>query len=518
MNASGISPDNVAPAGVESKDAAVNEANPQPTNSSKVGFVPFRAYRDEDFDAQREISELERRVLKKIHKLDRGSAKGCYASNAMLAEYLALAHNQVRGAVQRLKKRGFLVTMGYSPIGGVAFRRVILKYERIPGVRGVGEFESRTGQLMKRRYRKAGEVNPAIRLITDAPDGGQIVGSGETQNVQTPARLDMLQTENNSDNKSPLPPCEQGGVISSSVKPGKRGNDWIRLLANYPETDEILRFFKITEITPALARSLVRRFQRGAVTPGGLLYLARWSNYLPTDDRHPARAVHSIEDFLSRYQPIKTFLIDARRDHLLVDLQCSAQEMHGIRSTPLDDMRYALEEIKRTGAQTFDAFTDQVGDRRAMWFAAYYFKSRGHDINSSPGVVTICRAAVMNPEVFDFMRQHLFFDLAPVALITKSQAVALRADIVADIQRCKEVVAAFPTLDILEQLDARLKNSDFCTYRVDDFYDTGEIESISSCLDVRLAERRVESTPPAPLCPDPATVEPVSPAQCPGAQ
>ncbi|MBI5767885.1 MAG: hypothetical protein HZA93_08820 [Verrucomicrobia bacterium] len=496
-----------------SGNGAVVTPSPQPSTRLKVGAIPYVRYRDEDFDVQLDLSELDRRVLRKIHLLDRGDARGCYASNVTLADYLSLTVGQVRGVIQRLKKRGYLVTMGFSDLGSVAYRRVKLKYERIPGVRGVGNFEVQAGQRMKRRYRKAGEPNPSIRLITDTQVQAPNADNGDVQFVQPPAPLEMHLTKINSDNQSPLPPCEQGGVNSSLVKTGKKGKDWVSLLSTYPEAEKILACFKITDVTPAIARSLVRRFEKGAVTPRGLLYVTGWSNYLPEDINHPARAAHTLEDFLRRYAVIRDYVLDRRREILLVDLQCAAQGMHTIYTTPEDDSAYAIEELQRSPTATFDTFAESGVNIRALCFAAYYFKVRGEAVENSPYSSRVTKAAVMNPAVFEFMRQRYKFDLAPVAWITEAEAIALRADIVADIQQCKQLVAMFPTLEVLEDFDALLKDYDFCSARVDEFYDTGEIRRFATAYDARVSSERPEPATPGTGSPAQANDESVPPNQ-----
>ena len=101
----------------------------------KLERIPYQKYEVSDFACQLDLTLLERNVLMKIHFLDKGDAFGCYALVGTLAEYLDLSKVQVRGAIDRLRKKGYLAIMGFMP-SGAACRRVQLKYAKLPGVKG----------------------------------------------------------------------------------------------------------------------------------------------------------------------------------------------------------------------------------------------------------------------------------------------------------------------------------------------------------------------------------------------
>ena len=134
----------------------------------KIEFIPREPYASKDFNWQTDLSSEERAVLRTIHELDHGTARGCHVTNEVLAAYSRKSETWLKKTLQRLSERGYLFTIGFDPSTGLIFRRVRLKYVRIPGVDGSATYV-RMGSVLKRRSRKTKEPDPSVCLREELP-------------------------------------------------------------------------------------------------------------------------------------------------------------------------------------------------------------------------------------------------------------------------------------------------------------------------------------------------------------
>ena len=151
----------------------ITETNP-PRQSPAITtppspLFPRQHYREREFYAQIDLSFREKAVLYRIHRLDSGTDKGCHVSNGWLAAKLYMGDKQLLKAIQVLNTQGYLVNLGFDDINEVAYRRVRLKYAKIPGVNGVYTLVPGKNGRMKKRWRKTGEPDPSICLREELP-------------------------------------------------------------------------------------------------------------------------------------------------------------------------------------------------------------------------------------------------------------------------------------------------------------------------------------------------------------
>ena len=435
----------------------------------KLERIPYQAYLPSDFACQLDLSEMERTVLLKIHQLDKGDVFGCHALVLTLAEYTQYSHVQVRGAIDRLRRKGYLVIMGFMP-SSAACRRVKLKYAKIPGVKGASII-TQEGERQIFRYRKTKEANPSICL---------------REKMATPPSPEMPNTGDYSGNK-PIIPCKQGmGSFSMKVetkpepKPRKHSKDWVGMFNSLPGAQEVLKAFKLDSISPKVARMVWKRRQNLGIP--GLLYLARNAVLLSDELKDPARRFIDLEDCLRRYVAIRIHICAKKKERLLCDLEQARDIMGESLGSVCDEMEAVITRVKSEGINTLDEYFEAGAHPRTAWFAAYYFHLRGVDIQSSAYWSHVGWSCVMRPEVFAFMCQHFKFDLSSLAGLTEAEAIALRADIELDLKKCRDTVCFCPSIKVLDAMESALSDTTFFTERVTRFLADGTYDRFSELL------------------------------------
>jgi hypothetical protein len=444
----------------------------------KLERIPYQKYEVSDFACQLDLTLLERNVLMKIHFLDKGDAFGCYALVGTLAEYLELSKVQVRGAIDRLRKKGYLAIMGFMP-SGAACRRVQLKYAKLPGIKGAS-ITNKEGERQMFRYRKTGEANPSICLRQDLQ---KLLGE-IPQKMVTPPSPVMPHTWIDSGIK-PYIPCKQGTDLSDdrvkTKNPGRRGKDWVAMFNALPESQQVLKAFNLTTITPAVARMVIKRLRHLSLT--AILYLARNAVMLPpADEFHAARRFISFEDFLKRCVPIREYICAAKKDRLQGDLEEAKQVLADSLSTSESEMQVAKEHISDHECNTLDEFYNSGAHPRTMWYAAYHFSMLGEDVTVSEFWHYVGWSCVLRPAAFAFMRSEFRFDLGTIAGLTENEAFDLRADIDKDLNKSRSILASCPDIKELSALETALDNTTFFTDRVFQFLADGDYARICDRL------------------------------------
>lgn len=444
----------------------------------KLERIPYQKYDVSDFACQLDLTLLEREVLMKIHFLDQGDAIGCYAMVGTIAEYLKRSKVQVRGAIDRLRKKGYLVLMGFMP-SSAACRRVRLKYAQIPGVKSAS-FMTAEGDRQMFRYRKTGEADPSICLRQDLQ---KLVGE-IPQKMVTPPSPVMPHTGIDS-GIIPYIPCKQGTDLSGcrvkTEKTRRRSKDWVGMFNALPESQQVLKAFNLTTITPAVARMVIKRLRHMSLAD--ILYLARNAVMLPpSDEFHAARRFVSFEDFLKRCVPIREYICASKKDRLQGDLEEAKQVLADSLSTSESEMKVAREHIVEHECNTLDEFYKSGAHPRTMWYAAYHFSRLGEDVTVSEFWHYVGWSCVLRPAAFAFLRSEFRFDLGTIAGLTETEAFDLRADIEKDLNKSRSILSGCPDIKELTALETALDNTTFFTDRVFQFLADGDYARICDRL------------------------------------
>jgi hypothetical protein len=428
------------------------KANSRP--KPKAEFIPYRQYHEDEITAQPDLTARQATVLMRIHRLDCRGFKGCYIRTKKLAKAMGWSEDQVRGVIAQLKKKGYLVTIGYS-YSNIAYRRVHLKYEIDPTIDGTQIEETRADGTKVSRKRKSKEKNPALRLANS---------------MQSPAQNSEQHTQNEFD-----PP------ISIATEKTET-NKWVEKFMTYPEAEQILKFFRMTTITPATAEAIVRQVNNKKFTPGELLYVSRKSGGLSQHPGDSARVFSSLQDLVNRFSAIRNAVKENRRLYLIEDVNCSITACNEPGVDLFRELKDASDDLSKGFATSFDEFARLPRKSTQLWLAAWYFHKKGEDIKACENWSSLCYQVVRNPQIYAFMKQHLFFDLAELTCITEEEASAIRAHAVEDMNRVKTVLRGTPSLRYLELLDDTLKGSEFFHERVDSFHACPELEYFSDAL------------------------------------
>ncbi len=135
-----------------------------PVMTRRGTYVPYEAYSDEEICHIPDSGDA-KLVLMKISFFDSLTKQGCFASNDAIADSVGLTCSAVANICARMKRKGFLYTLGFMR-SGIAFRRVRLNFSLEPNVSGVRIQVTANGAW---RWRQEGEPNPRILSKMPAP-------------------------------------------------------------------------------------------------------------------------------------------------------------------------------------------------------------------------------------------------------------------------------------------------------------------------------------------------------------
>lgn len=95
------------------------------TSPAQSPWFPKQTYVFRDYNFQKDLSPADKELLRLVHQCDDGD--GCRLSNAALARTLWCVEGAIRNRATRLKKAGYLHTIGFTE-DGRAIRRIFLRW------------------------------------------------------------------------------------------------------------------------------------------------------------------------------------------------------------------------------------------------------------------------------------------------------------------------------------------------------------------------------------------------------
>ncbi len=566
------------------------------SNQSPVVTAAFVKYSEEQIRAHPDLSELDKTLLWKIHRLDNPDTgyDGCHASNNALADYVGSVADAVKSRVKRLRKRGYLVTLGYSE-AGIPRQRVRAKYGLKPGVEGSRIVTTEDGKPLTRN-RKAWEVNPALYLLPDSsnpvghPADPRVGHQGDPPVGHPADPLTRIILE--SEKKNPPTPFGKGGTDSFSSRTGeasvcagaepaapytdtpgascgatttpsvdRRPNAVVRVtngnvgaLFNTLPVDvtaALRTSFRPDQICPRGMGGLVRKWNQGLrtdqrsaeeITHLALVHVLANLLQLPTWEGSPVRYPKNLCDLVRRFPAIQHHFAGTIREPL-ADLECTRTRLAHPPELGRESQRLRTVLEQRRVA-SFDDYLDRGLEPGVRWLAGCCFHRQGDQSTRSNGIfdTDVVERCILQstsnggPGIDELV--------ACIEEISGGKFVDVTGVSVADVKRLREhtekVIETFAgmlapaTVSLDTALCAReldlstLPRHVASAHVANPDYPFNPIDELTAAARRFLGRRSVPSThaaepasegaPPAPLCPDPATVEPVSPAQCPGPQ
>jgi hypothetical protein len=434
-------------------------------------FVRYVKYTDEDFKSQPELNAMEIMVLKLIHALDKGDARGCYATNLSLAEMLGILFTagSVKGYVERLRKKGYIATLGYE-LGGNARRRVILKHARLPKAKTASREETINGRVYRSK-RKASDPIQSVFLRSDLchPPAQNCVPqkvneslnsdkTKETADAVSFVPFDFGSGNNPGQVNEPVAattsvPGNQQDTDSDTRRSGKINDPVEKFLAD-PAAQIVVKHFKLDEIDPALAKSFNRKRKNyKSFNPHSLEFVLRHLEELTQHGNlAPCRTPRTLPDLLKNFSKILQFL----------QRVCSPQVAQQVRSyikslgenrAPWVGLRDRWQKFQ--AEHQFATFVDyfdysEPGDNNcknqhhkfAMWAAAHFLKQGEQSVlEDTDAQATVAAQCVTFPEAMI----ALLPEMEQATGLTYQELLAVRANILTQLTRVEGLVSSFPT-------------------------------------------------------------------------
>jgi hypothetical protein len=288
----------------------------------------------------------------------------------------------------------------------------------------------------------------------------------------------------------------------------------------------------------------LRTDQRSAeeITHLALVHVLANLRLLPAWEGGPAQYPKNLRDLVRRFPAIQHHFAGTIREPL-ADLECSRTRLAHPPELGREwqVLRTVLEQHR---VASFEDYLDRGLEPGVRWLAGCWFHRQGDKSTRSNGIfdTDVVERCILQstrnggPGIDELV--------ACIEEISGGRFDDVTGVSVADVKRLREhtekVIETFAgmlapaTVSLDTALCARELDLSTLTTHVasafvanpdDPFNPTDELTAAArrflgrrSVPSPHAAEPASESAPPAPLCPDPATVEPVSPAQCPGAQ
>ncbi len=509
--------------------AAPPPPGPMSTNPIPVVFVPYQKYSQKELNHQLDLSAADIQLLTLMHSFDRGGPRACFARDIRLADELGTTEGAIRSRVSRLRKKGYVVTIGYER-HGIANRRVVLKYGVKTDARG-SYTDTVVNGRPQRKKRKTGEANPII-FLRDAVSPPLASMRGHPS--QDAARQSVFDSDNKNspisasgpagpeaelpdfifsqpDSLTPsagTPHSRQESVASETTapdvttpatmtdldgNPGRRGKPWQELAHRHPGFRAICQRFgvDVTTTDKATARSFMKRIQNHGNTfnTHSIRFVLNNLEELRVLPDAPVKTPKSMAEFLRDFNPLAGCLL---RESIHVVKDRIQLKLDSFRPGNLF-ISPALKQFKelqdRHQFETFDAFyayrdtatTISLPDSHHYfaWVAALHFIGLGERsvLENGEAQVTVIEQIITHPELLN----NLPGPLVEATGLTAQQLVDLRSAVLAQLKRCQSLYNANTSLERTLALHTALPS--WIEQQIADYLDG---QSLEEFVDVRM--------------------------------